>query len=88
MDIKEIRKKTDKELTKLLAEQRDKLRGLNFKVASRQHKNYKELGKMKKEIAKILTVMNEKRLIKELKLKNKITAKTAVAVSSKNISTK
>lgn len=79
MDIKEIRKKTDKELTKLLAEQREHLRDLNFKVSSRQHKNYKELGKVKKEIAVILTVMNERRILKELKSKSAVPIKPVVA---------
>lgn len=66
MEIKEIRKKTDKELTKFLAEQRDKLRDLRFKISSRQHKNYKEMGEVKREIARILTVMNERRHYKEI----------------------
>jgi large subunit ribosomal protein L29 len=72
MEIKEIRKKTDKEVTKLLAEQRERLRDLRFKISSRQYKNYKEVGMVKKEIAKILTVMNERRHYKgSLELKTK-----------------
>lgn len=69
MEIKEIRTKKDKELTKMLSEQREKLRGLRFKVASRQHKNYKEMIKIKRDIARILTTMNEKRMIGEMRQK-------------------
>lgn len=73
MEIKEFRKKSDKELTKLLAEQREKLRDLRFKIESKQYKNYKEMGKLKKDIAKVITVMNEKRHLKIFKSQIPIT---------------
>jgi len=63
MKIEEIRKKTDKELQILLAEIRNKLREARFKAASRQLKNYKELRSIKHDIARILTVINERRHI-------------------------
>lgn len=72
MEINEIRKKTDKELTKLLAEQREELRDLRFKIASHQYKNYKKIDKVRKEIARILSVMNERRHYQEIS-KSKIT---------------
>jgi large subunit ribosomal protein L29 len=62
MEIKEIRKKTDKELQKILAENRNKLREARFKSTSRQLKNYKELKSIKHDIARILTVESERRL--------------------------
>lgn len=67
MKVKEIRQKSDKELQKLLANLRDKLRDLRFKTASKQLKNYKEMGKIEKEVARILTVMKERKLAKEIK---------------------
>lgn len=65
MKIKDIRKKSDKELTKFLAEKRNHLRETRFKVASKQLKNYKELKNLRHDIAKILTVINERRLVRE-----------------------
>lgn len=62
MKISEIRKKDAKELTRLLAEQRDKLREVKFSVASKQHKNFKEIGDIKNDIARILTVLREYKL--------------------------
>ena len=69
MKVKEIRQKSDKELQKLLLTLRDKLRDLRFKIASKQLKNYKEMGKIKRDVAKILTVIKERKLIKEIKAK-------------------
>lgn len=64
MKISEIRKRDIKELQQLLAEQRNKLRDVKFSVASKQHKNFKEIDGFKKDIARILTVLQEKNLIK------------------------
>lgn len=60
MKIKELREKEKKELEELLIENREKLRDLRFKVVSRQFKNIKEIGKAKKLIAQILTIIKEK----------------------------
>ncbi|MDD3887419.1 MAG: 50S ribosomal protein L29 [Patescibacteria group bacterium] len=65
MKVKEIREKKDKELVKMLAEKRESLREVRFKIASNQHKNVKEISLLKKDIAKVLTVMKERLLIKE-----------------------
>lgn len=65
MKMDEIRKKTTKELQATLAELRNKLREVRFKVASKQVKNYKELRHIKHDIARILTVINEKRYTKQ-----------------------
>ena len=71
MKVEEIRKKTDKELQKLLAEQRDEMREVRFKVASRQFKNYKQINKIKKDISRILTVMKEKQLLESVSRESK-----------------
>lgn len=64
MNIKEIRGKSDKELNKLLFDQREKLRDLNFKLESKQIKNVRDIRKVKKSIAQILTVLKERELNK------------------------
>jgi ribosomal protein L29 len=62
MKIKELREKNEKELKVILAENRGKLRQLRFELAARQTKNAKDIGKTRKEIARILTLLNVKTL--------------------------
>jgi len=45
---------------KILKEKREKIRQLRFDLNAGKLKNYKEIGKIKKEIAKILTDLNRK----------------------------
>ncbi len=71
MKVEEIRKKTNKELHKLLAEQRNELREVRFKVASRQVKDYKKVDKIKKGISQILTIMKEKILLEKVSNESK-----------------
>lgn len=61
MDIKEIRIKSVGELTHLLEELRKKLDDLLFKVNQKQLKNIRELRTVRKDIAKTLLVLREKR---------------------------
>lgn len=56
----ELRKKSRGELLKELARQRDKLQKLHFKLASAELKNTSEIKAVKKNIARILTILNEK----------------------------
>jgi large subunit ribosomal protein L29 len=67
MTAKEIREKSPAELQVLLAELREKLRDTRFKVSQFQHKNYNELGEIKKDIARVKTVMKERELVQESK---------------------
>jgi len=60
MKISELRQKTDAELEKLLRERKEKLGNLNFALAGGKVKNIREIHQTKKDIAKILTLMNEK----------------------------
>ncbi len=55
MDIKEIRQKTEKELQALVAELREKLRGLRFEASAEAVKNVREIREMKKTVARALT---------------------------------
>lgn len=59
MKTNELRKKDKKELLKMVTELRKKLSDLRFKFSSNKLKNVKEINTAKKEIARILTVLNE-----------------------------
>lgn len=61
MKIKEIKEKNSEELKKLLAEKREDVRKLRFDIASKQAKNNRKLRNDKKDIAKIMTILNKKR---------------------------
>ena len=58
MKIKEIREKSIGELKKLLAEKREDVRKSRFDIAAKQAKNNRNLRKSKKDIARILTILN------------------------------
>jgi large subunit ribosomal protein L29 len=61
MELKELKKKTKAELQKMLIDSRDKLREMKFKDANRQLKNIREIRKLKREIARILTLLNQEK---------------------------
>ena len=65
MNIKELREKTKKELNTLLNSQRERLRELRFKVASKQLKNVREIREIKKTIARILTLLKKENSAKK-----------------------
>jgi len=60
MDFKELKNKSEGELQRLLAELREKTRDLRFKDSNRQLKDVREIREVKKEIAQVLTVLNNK----------------------------
>lgn len=60
MKIGELNQKSPAELRKLLKENREKLRQLKFDLASGKVKNVREIRKIKKEIARILTLLGQK----------------------------
>ena len=57
--IRELREKNNGELKKLLADKREAVRKLRFDLTSKQIKNNQDLRKNKKDIARILTLINE-----------------------------
>ncbi len=63
MELKELRKIGEKDLHRLLAENREKLRVLRFKDANKQLKNVREIKKTRMVIANILTLLNNKNKI-------------------------
>lgn len=60
MKAKDISTKTNADLAKLLAEKREALRIFRFGAAGAKTKNVKEGRHIRKDIARILTVMNGK----------------------------
>lgn len=63
MKTVELRKRDDKELEKTARELTKKLSDLRFKFSSGKLKNVKEINNSKKERARILTIIKEKRSI-------------------------
>ncbi len=57
MKIRELRKKSKEELNKILYDSREKLRQLRFDLVSGKIKNVKEIRSLKKEIARVLTLL-------------------------------
>jgi ribosomal protein L29 len=60
MEIKEIINKTEPDLLKMIAEKRESLRVLRFGSAGAKSKNVKEVSATKKDIARLMTVLNAK----------------------------
>ena len=60
MEYKELKTKGEKELQKLIVEQREKLRELKFKTAANQLKNIRELRTVRKQISQIMFLLATK----------------------------
>ena len=56
MKIAELRQKAKGELEKILADSRERLSQLRFDLAAGKVKNVREIRKIKKDIARILTL--------------------------------
>ncbi len=61
MRLAELRQKSKGELEKLLLDFRERLRQLRFDLASGKVKNVREIRHLKKDIARILTLIKEKK---------------------------
>jgi len=61
MKVSEIKQKSKKELQRLLRNDQDKLRQLRFNLASGKVKNVREIRQIKKDIARILTILCQKK---------------------------
>ena len=57
MKAKELKQKSKKELERLLLSDREKLRQLKFDLSAGKVKNVREIRKIKKDIARILTIL-------------------------------
>ena len=60
MKPSEIKQKSQKELQKLLQDSREKLRQLRFDLVAGKVKNVREIRMIKKDIARILTILKLK----------------------------
>ena len=60
MKIKELMAMNRNELVKNLAVFREQARDLRFKIHSKEVKNFHRLPQIKKDIARILTILNSK----------------------------
>lgn len=58
MDFKELKLKQREELEKLLREDAERLRKFRFDITQKKVKNIREIREVKKEIARILTLLN------------------------------
>lgn len=56
-EFEELKQKTVEELKTLLEEGRDGLISLRFKAHSRELKNWSEITKLKKKVARVLTIL-------------------------------
>lgn len=61
MKISEVREKSDAELDRMLAELRDSVRDMRFKVAARQLTDVRNIRQARQSIAQILTVKRSRR---------------------------
>ncbi len=59
MKIKELRQKTAKELRELLTEDQHKLGQLKFDLAAKKLKNVRQIRELRKEIARIITILKK-----------------------------
>ena len=62
MKVKEIRALNPKELAKQLEAAHQELFNLRFRLATRQLVNHREIPRVKKEIARLKTIMREREL--------------------------
>ncbi len=65
MKAKDLRKKSDNELEKMLEEKRKRLYQLRSDLVAGKVKNVREIRMVKKDIARILTILNERKQNKE-----------------------
>ena len=61
MQLKDMRRLSDTELAGELKNAKEELFNLRFKLATRQLKNYRGLPAARKRIARVLTVLDERK---------------------------
>lgn len=59
MKFTELKEKTEKELAEALKELRGNLSQFNFQLGNHTLKNSSQIGKTKKDIARVMTVLNK-----------------------------
>ena len=68
-EFKELKNKEVKDLTKMLNERKNSLRKIVLEIKTGSEKNIKKGSNIRKEIAKILTLIKEKSIIEEIQKK-------------------
>lgn len=61
MKVKELREKTEHELRTLLAETRETIRTLRFRIAVKELKDVRDLREKRVLVSRILTLLKEKK---------------------------
>jgi len=61
MKASELKQKSQEELAKILQDSREKLQQLRFDLSAGKVKNVREIRSIKKEIARILTLLKQGR---------------------------
>lgn len=61
MKTAQLRKKQKSDLEEMLSDLQERLRKLRFNLASGKVKNIREIRSLKKDIARILTILEEKK---------------------------
>ena len=61
MKASEFRSRSNNELSKTLRDERERLGSLRFDLSSGKVKNVREIRKLKKDIARINTLLNERK---------------------------
>lgn len=72
MEIKELKNKSNSDLHALLSQKRESVRELRFKDANKQLKDVRDIREAKKDIAKILTLLNRNHDTTTVKQEEKI----------------
>lgn len=67
LDTKDLRKKSESELQKLLDKTREKLSKVSIEVMQGKTKNTSQAKFLRKDIARIMTILNENKVEKEQK---------------------
>lgn len=62
MKLEEIKAKTNEELAKRLEEAHQELFNLRFRLATKQLVNHREIPRVKREIARLSTILREREL--------------------------
>lgn len=63
MTMRELRQKSREELAALLAEKRERIAALRFLLMQKKTKNVKETGALRKDAARIMTLLRETQLL-------------------------
>lgn len=65
MKVKELRQKSDSELTEMLTKLTKEMKTLFESILEKKEKNIKKAGMLKKDKARIKTVLNERKILNE-----------------------